>query len=100
MNRIAFTVTLVLSAIASPSFAQDARPQCPDAELHRYDFLVGDWTGREYTFAHGPGDSTFEAKWTAHNRKLPYQCAFEERWQIFENGKLFNQAAIMRAYDL
>lgn len=90
MRRLVLAIMAVLQT----------RPQCPAAEVQRYDFLVGDWRGREYTFAHGPSDSVFEAVWTARNRKLPFACAYEEQWTIIEHGKRFNQSAVMRGYDL
>jgi hypothetical protein len=99
MHRL-FLLSLVLSLRATPSSAQEARPKCPASELHRYDFLVGNWRGKEYTFAHGPSDSVFEATWIARNQKLPFDCAFDERWTIIEHGKVFNQTGVMRAYDL
>ncbi len=96
----AVSLTLIALASTTHSFAQTAPPQCPAAETHRYDFLVGDWHGTEYVFKNGAPDSAFEASWTARNRKLPYSCAFEEHNEIVEGGKPFNRVSMLRSFDL
>jgi hypothetical protein len=95
----AVSVTLIALASTARAFAQTASPQCPAAETHRYDFLVGDWHGAEYVFKNGAQDSAFEASWTARNRKLPYACAFEERNVTIEGGKRLG-ASTLRSFDL
>jgi hypothetical protein len=104
MNRLsrlrAVLVALVMPIGAAPLLAQETPPPCPAAEAHRFDFLIGNWHGREYTFASGSKDSVFEALWTARNRKLPYACVLEEHNQIIVKGKLFNACSIIRSFDL
>src|SRR5579862_3612411 len=74
-------------------------PQCPDTEMHRFDFLIGDWHGREYNFTNGHADSTPGDLIAARNRKLPYGCAFEEHWEFTVDGKVAS-TSVIRGYDL
>jgi hypothetical protein len=76
-------VILPIAALLSFSLISD--PSCPTSEMHRFDFLVGNWHGREYNFMNGSKDSTPGDLIAARNHKLPYGCAFEEHWEFTSN---------------
>jgi hypothetical protein len=98
LGVLSLTMTCWIAPVRA--FAQDDRPTCPAAEAHRYDFLVGDWRGKEYSSTSESPDSVMEATWTAHNRKLAFDCAYEEHNEITVKGKPFNRIAMLRAFDL
>ena len=85
VNQYRHVLILLLSTVTRLS-AQEPPPKCPAAELHRFDFLIGDWHGREYNFLNGSKDSTAGDEIVARNRKLSYGCAFEEHWEFTANG--------------
>src|SRR5215469_10495787 len=95
---------LALALFLTPclAFSQNApRAACPAGERHRFDFLVGDWRGWEYTFTGGQRDSTRGDALIARNRKLPYGCAFEERWEFTPaDGSPVIRSAVLRSFDL
>jgi len=90
---------VVAAAAPNPARAQ-ARPapQCPSEELHRFDFLVGDWHGQEYNIANG--DSTVDDALVAHNRRLPFACAFEEHWEFRRGNTVAVRTVVLRSFDL
>jgi hypothetical protein len=91
-------VLIATSATLGAQSSPPQPPQCPPQETHRFDFLIGDWRGREYNLARGdstPGDFV-----VAHNRKLPYGCAFEEHWEFSEGNTLVVQSSVLRSFDL
>src|SRR5215469_3318640 len=59
------------------ALGQGDGPQCPPAEVHRFDFLIGDWRGQEYRFPNAQRDSVIDDAAVAHNRKTG-TCQFEE----------------------
>jgi hypothetical protein len=96
------TAVLVLSLSPAMSLTQNApRPTCPAAEVHRFDFLVGNWHGWEYNFVGGQRDSTRGDAVVAHNRKLPYGCGFAEQWEFTPaDGSPAIESSILRSFDL
>lgn len=96
--RLLTCVTLALVS-ASVLSSQEGPPVCPAAEVHRFDFLVGNWRGREYLIT-GPKDSTLDDALVAQNRKLPFGCALEERWTFTPRRGSAIRSVILRAYDL
>jgi hypothetical protein len=97
----ALLLTVISTLISGEQFqAQAPPPKCPPEEVHRFDFLIGDWRGVEYNVTHRAGDSTFEATVVAHNSKLPYGCAFEEHWEFVDSPTLTVRTAVLRAFDL
>jgi hypothetical protein len=95
------TLMLAIAAVgASATLRGQAAPaqQCPPGEVHRFDFLIGDWRGREYVLANG--DSTLDDDVVAHNRKLPYGCAFEEHWEFSQGNTVAVRTAVLRSFDL
>ena len=89
-------LALLLLALGS---AHQPPPTCPAAEAHRFDFLVGNWHGREYNFMNGSRDSTPGDGIVARNRKLSYGCAFEEHWEFTVNGTV-DSTSVIRGFDL
>jgi hypothetical protein len=96
----AVPLALVVLIGAAPLWAQDTPPSCPAAEVHRFDFMIGNWHGREYTVTSESKDSVFEGLWITRNRKLPFACVLEEHDQIIVKGKVFNATSIIRSFDL
>jgi hypothetical protein len=93
-------VALPISSVAA-SGQNAPRPTCPAAEVHRFDFLVGNWHGWEYNFMQGQHDSTRGDEVVAHNRKLPYGCAFAEQWEFTPaDGSPMIQSSVLRSFDL
>jgi hypothetical protein len=99
---LARLVPVVLSLSPAAVSAQNAsRPTCPAGEVHRFDFLVGNWHGWEYNFMQGQHDSTRGDEVVAHNRKLPYGCAFAEQWEFTPaDGSPMIQSSVLRSFDL
>jgi hypothetical protein len=89
-------VTLLATAALN---AQETPPQCPASEAHRFDFLIGNWHGREYLIK-GPSDSTLDDMVATHNRKLPFGCAFEETIRYTPPQGAVVQGIILRSYDM
>ena len=92
-------LTVALAILSSVLPAQQPPPTCPAAEVHRFDFLVGRWHGREYLMKN-PTDSALEDSLTAENKRLPFACAFEEHARSTTLDGHVTEGVILRAYDL
>jgi|SRR5579862_3842978 len=78
--------------------AQDGHPQCPSAERHRFDFLIGDWHGQEYSFPSGQRDSIKGDGAVAHNRQTA-DCEFEEHVVFTPPHAAPIRATVLRVFD-
>ena len=99
-RRYAVTLASVLLSLWHPTStqAQANRPHCPAAEAKRFDFMVGDWHGQEYSFPKGQRDSVKGDGTVAHNRKTA-DCQFEEHVTFTPPGVAPIPATILRVFD-